>query len=263
MIDIHTHLIPGVDDGARTAEQALDVLRRFAASGVRCVVCTPHLIASEAAFVPLERYRDRFASLVALAPEGLVLQRGWEIMLDRPGVDLTDATLALGASRAVLVEFPRGTLPSGSTDELARIRRSGIVPVVAHPERYGGVTVRLVREWRAAGAVMQTDTAYLLGSGERASLARELLAEGLVDVLASDNHGDARTLFAARTWLEELGATDAARLLTDVNPGALLSDQVLVPVPPVRADEGTFGRLRQLLRKLTPLSTPAFPDRPA
>ena len=263
MIDIHTHLLPGVDDGARTAEQSLEVLRRFAAAGVRCVVCTPHLVASEAAVVPLERYREKFAALAPLAPEGLVLQRGWEIMLDRPGVDLTAPTLALGASRAVLVEFPRGPLPSGTADELARIRRSGVIPVVAHPERYGGASVRLVREWRAAGAVLQTDTAYLLGSGDRAQLAKELLGEGLIDVLASDNHGDARSLFAARTWLTELGAVDAARLLTDVNPGALLSDQVLVPVPPVRLDEGTFGRLRQLLRRLTPLSTPVIPERPS
>lgn len=262
MIDVHTHLLPGVDDGARTIEQSLDVLRRFAAGGVRCVVCTPHLVASEASVVPLERYRERHTQLQALAPAGLVIQRGWEIMLDRPGMDLTDPVLALGASRAILVEFPRGTLPSGTTDELARLRRSGVLPVVAHPERYGGASVALVREWRAAGAVMQTDTAYLLGGGERAALAKQLLAEGLVDVLASDNHGDTRSLAAARTWLEELGAHDQARLLTEVNPGALLSDQVLVPVPPVKLDEGGFGRLRQLLRRLTPLANPTIPERP-
>ncbi|MCU0618642.1 MAG: hypothetical protein MUF40_01840 [Gemmatimonadaceae bacterium] len=261
MIDVHTHLLPGVDDGARTTEQALDVLRRFAAAGVTCVVCTPHLVASEAAVVPVARYVERHRDLVARAPAGLVIQRGWEIMLDRPGVDLTAPALALGQSRAVLVEFPRGPLPSGSTDELARLRRSGIIPVVAHPERYGGCSAALVREWRAAGAVMQTDTAYLLGDGERAALAKQLLGEGLIDLLASDNHGDARSLAAARTWLREIGAQDQATLLTDVNPGALLSDQVLVPVPPVPLDAGTFGRLRQLLRRLTPLSTPTIPER--
>ncbi|MCU0626401.1 MAG: hypothetical protein MUF21_07950 [Gemmatimonadaceae bacterium] len=262
MIDVHTHLLPGVDDGARTIEQSLEVLRRFAAEGVRCVVCTPHLAASEAHVMPPDRYRERHWRLGELAPEGLVIQRGWEIMLDRPGVDLTAPSLALGASHAVLVEFPRGTLPSGTTDELARLRRSGIVPVVAHPERYGRMTVALVREWRAVGAVMQTDTAYLLGGGERAALARELLGSGLIDILASDNHGDTRSLPAARTWLEEIGAVDQARLLTEINPGALLSDQILVPVPPVRIDEGTFGRLRQLVKRLTPLGSPSIPERP-
>lgn len=260
MIDIHTHLLHGVDDGSRTLEQSLDVLRRFAAGGVRCVVCTPHLVASEAAVVPLERYRDRHEQLRDAAPADVELLRGFEIMLDRPGTDLTNPVLALGGSRAVLVEFPRGPLPSGSTEELARLARSGVVPVVAHPERYGGATAHLVREWRDAGAVMQTDTAYLLGTGERAALAKQLLVDGSIDVLASDNHGDTRSLAAARTWLEEIGAGEQARLLTDANPGALLRGEALVPVPPVALDAGGFGRLRQLLRRLTPLGSPSIPD---
>lgn len=255
MIDIHTHLLPGVDDGARTAGQALVVLRRFAASGVTCVVATPHLAASEAAHVPLERYQRVHRDLCAELPPELTLQRGWEIMLDRPGVDLSSPLLRLGASSAILVEFPRGPLPSGTELELARLRRSGVQPVIAHPERYGGASLDLVASWRNAGAVIQTDTAYLLGDGTRGDLARGMLEAGMIDILASDNHGDERSLVAAREWLLEIGAADAALLLTTVNPGALLSDQRLVPVPPVRVDKGMFTRLRELLgrRRGTPL----------
>jgi protein-tyrosine phosphatase len=247
MIDIHTHLLPGVDDGARTIEQALDVLTRFSEMGVTCVVCTPHLAASEAGRMPGEKYRRLHRELCELIPPGLTLQRGWEIMLDHPGVDLTAASLRLGASRAILVEFPRGPLPSGTELELARLRRSGVTPVVAHPERYGGATLDLVRSWRAAGAVIQTDAAYLLGSGARAALARGMLQDGLIDILASDNHGDQRSLWAAHEWLIESGAADASHLLTVVNPGALLSDQHLIPVPPVKVEKGMFARLRELL----------------
>lgn len=247
MIDVHTHLLPGVDDGARTQEQALDVFTRFAAAGVTCVVCTPHLAATEAAVIPVARYRRIHREICEIVPPTLTVQRGWEIMLDRPGVDLTAPQLRLGASNAILVEFPRGTLPSGTELELSRLRQSGVNPVVAHPERYGGATVELVRAWRATGAIIQTDTAYLLGDGARGDLARTMLAEGLIDILASDNHGDQRSLAAARDWLIEIGATDAAQLLTNVNPGSLLSDQRLVPVPPVRLDRGMFARLRDLL----------------
>jgi protein-tyrosine phosphatase len=256
MVDIHTHLLPAVDDGARTPEQALEVLAQFAADGVRCVVCTPHLVASEAAIVPVERYQQVHERLSRAAPSELVIQRGWEIMLDRPGVDLTGAHLRLGLSNAILVEFPRGPLPSGTADELARLRKSGVMPVVAHPERYGGASVELVREWRAAGAVIQTDTAYLLGDGTRAELAKALLQQGLIDILASDNHGDKRSLPAAHIWLMEIGATDAATLLTTLNPTELLSDQPLLPVPPVKLEKGMMSRLRQLLRRKTPPSTP-------
>lgn len=255
MIDIHTHLLPGVDDGARTMGQSLLVLRRFAAAGVTCVVCTPHLAASEAAHVPLARYERVHRELCAQLPPALTLQRGWEIMLDRPGIDLTSPVLRLGASSAILVEFPRGALPSGTELELARLRQSGVQPVVAHPERYGSVSLDLIATWRAAGAVIQTDTAYLLGDGTRGDLARGMLEAGMIDILSSDNHGDERSLVAARDWLLEIGAADAALLLTHVNPGALLSDQVLVPVPPVRVDKGMFTRLRELLgrRRGTPL----------
>ncbi len=255
MIDIHTHLLPGVDDGARTQAQALEVLERFAAAGVTCVVCTPHLAASEAAHMPIEKYRRLHRELCEVAPPTITLQRGWEIMLDRPGIDLTGSHLRLGVSGAILVEFPRGPLPAGTELELARLKQSGLLPVVAHPERYGGATLELVRRWRAAGAVIQTDTAYLLGDSERSALARGMLQEGLIDILASDNHGDRRSLWAAHEWLIEIDAADASQLLTTVNPEALLSDQRLVPVPPVRLDKGMFARLRELvgLKRGTPL----------
>ena len=261
MIDIHTHLLPAVDDGARTQEQALEVLTRFAQSGVTCIVCTPHLVASEAAMVPVERYGRVHSLLCAAAPPTITLQRGWEIMIDLPGLDLTSPHLRLGASSSILVEFPRGMLPPGTELELLRIRRSGVIPVVAHPERYGGASIELIRAWRAAGAVIQTDTAYLLGDGSRSQLAREMLAEGLIDILASDNHGDNRSLQAAHDWLHEIGAPDTSELLTRINPGALLSDQQLVPVPPVELNQGMFARLRQLLglkRGGTPLRNPTI-----
>jgi protein-tyrosine phosphatase len=259
MIDIHTHLLPGVDDGARTSEQSVDVLQRFAAAGVTCVVCTPHLAASEAHHVPLERYERVHRELCAVAPQSITVQRGWEIMLDRPGVDLTAAHLRLGASAAILVEFQRGPLPPGTDLELRRLRESGVQPVIAHPERYGGASLELVRAWRDAGAVIQTDTAYLLGEGVRSVLARGMLADGLIDILASDNHGDHRSLWAAQEWLMEIGAADASQLLTTVNPEALLSDQRLVPVPRVKLEKGMFARLRELLglkKGASPRNTP-------
>jgi protein-tyrosine phosphatase len=259
MIDIHTHLLPGVDDGARTIGQSLEVLERFAAAGVTCAVCTPHLAASEADRVPLERYARIHRELCAVAPPSITVQRGWEIMLDRPGVDLTASHLRLGASAAILVEFPRGPLPSGTEVELRRLQQSGVQVVIAHPERYGGASLELVRAWRDAGAVVQTDTAYLLGDGVRSVLARGMLADGLIDILASDNHGDSRSLWAAHEWLIEIGAADASQLLTTVNPEALLSDQRLVPVPRVQLEKGMFARLRELLglkKGASPRNTP-------
>ena len=249
MIDIHSHLLPGVDDGSRTVERSVEVLTRFAADGVTRLVCTPHLNATDAAIAPHEHYAAVFAELVAAAPAGVALDLGWEIMLDVPGADLTLPHLSLGGSTAVLVEFPRSGVPTGASAELLRISRSGRVPVVAHPERYFGCSIDAVDEWRRAGAAIQTDAAMLLGSGQMAELAKSLLEEGLVDCLASDNHGDSRSLARTRDWLIEIGAPEQAEVLTTVNPGRLLRDERPLPVAPVRVHTGALARLRDLFRR--------------
>lgn len=248
MIDIHSHLLPGVDDGSPSVEVSVSVLERFGAQGVEVLVCTPHLLASDAATVAPDVYDDIFERLVASAPERPELRLGWEIMLDGPGYDLSSRHLHLAGSSAVLVEFPRIGVPRGASEELTRLVRGGMVPVVAHPERYYGCTPALVREWRALGAAIQMDAAMLVGRGPVAGLARQLLAEGLADCVASDNHGDRRSLGAAAQWLEELGATEQARLLTEVNPGKILAGERPLPVPPIPAlERGAFARLRELI----------------
>jgi len=248
VIDIHTHLLPGVDDGAPTVEAALPVLERFGADGVTLLVCTPHLTASAAREVAPDAYAEVFAALCESAPAVPVLQLGWEIMLDAPGIDFRPPHLHLGRSNAVLVEFSRHGVPPGSTSELRRIRNADVVPVVAHPERYVGCGPGLIAEWRSAGAVIQVDAAALLGSGKMSKQARALLEAGLVDCIASDNHGDSRSLASARRWLMEVGTEEQADLLTRVNAERLLAGLSMLPVPPLpRIDSGMLSRLRDLI----------------
>jgi len=248
VIDIHTHLLPGVDDGSPSVDISVDVLGRFAAEGVETVVCTPHLRASQAGEAPHAAYAAILETLAAAAPGPPALQRGWEIMLDVPGVDLTTPGLTLGASSAVLVEFPRTGVPARAAEELFRLRMTGLVPVLAHPERYWGCTTELVRSWRQSGTVIQIDAAALLAGGRMGQLALALLEEGLADCLASDNHGDRRSLGVVRDWLGEQGAAEHATLLTEVNPRRVLSDLAMLPVPPVRVGQGLLARLRELVR---------------
>ena len=247
MIDLHTHLLPGVDDGSPTAAHSATILRRMQGEGVQTVVCTPHLRASEALDAPVTEHARLHEELRTIAPPEVRLLTGFEIMLDQPGLDLTSPALALGGSVARLVEFPRRGLPAGATEELLRLRMSGVLPVVAHPERYSGCTIETLGVWRELGAVMQADGMALLGAGPMAEFAREALAEGFVDVLASDNHGDRRSLATARDWLGEIGASEQARLLTEENPRRLLAGNALLPVPPIRFRRGVFDRLRELV----------------
>lgn len=248
MIDIHTHLMPGVDDGSPSVEVSVPILERFVGEGVDVVVCTPHLQASRASQAPHEEYEMIFRELRARAPRGITLLRGWEIMIDVPNVDLRDRRLGLGGSAAVLVEFPRMNVPAGAEAELMRLRMTGVIPVLAHPERYWGCTPAMVRTWRNAGAAIQMDASMLLGGPNASKLARALLAEGLVDCIASDNHGDERSLSGARQWLLELGAIEQADLLTRGNARRMLDGQSPLPVAPLPSVErGMLARLKQLV----------------
>ncbi len=244
MIDIHSHLLPGVDDGSPSIAASVPVLERFGQDGVRVLVCTPHLNASQAAAAPYQRHLEILAQLREAAPSLPELRLGWEIMLDAPGTDLSSLELTLGDSRALLVEFTRGGLPRGATAELRRITRIGRTAVLAHPERYFGCTLDHVREWRALGVVIQTDASVLMGRGQPGELARAMLANGFIDILASDNHGDARSLKAAHDWLLERGGNEQASLLTARNAELLLSDEETLPVPPLKP--GLFDRVTRL-----------------
>src|SRR5258708_2901314 len=192
MIDIHSHLLPGVDDGSKSVEMSLPVLEHFAADGVECLVLTPHLMATQAVNAPYERNLAIFEELRSVAPRALELKLGWEIMLDEPKIDLRAKTLSLGGSRAVLVEFPHMSVPVSAGDELYRISCSGVVPVLAHPERYYGCTVERVEEWRRAGAVIQMDTAGLVGKGKGAQPARAPGVHGGVELFLDGQHAESR-----------------------------------------------------------------------
>ncbi|HYW31336.1 MAG TPA: CpsB/CapC family capsule biosynthesis tyrosine phosphatase [Gemmatimonas sp.] len=244
MIDIHSHLLPGVDDGSPSFDVSVPVLERFAYDGVAVLVCTPHLDASKAMAAPYDAYMAILQALRARAPSTIELRMGWEIMLDSPGTDLSAVELGLGGSRAVLVEFTRGGLPPGGTQELRRIARLGRTPVLAHPERYYGCTIDHVKEWRSFGVVIQTDASVLMGRGAPAELARAMLAHGLIDVLASDNHGDQRALSTVREWLIARGGDAQVDLLTHTNAELVLSNEEPLPVPPLRP--GLTDRLRGL-----------------
>jgi protein-tyrosine phosphatase len=249
VIDIHTHLLPGVDDGSPSLDVSLPILERFAEEGVEVVVCTPHLEASRASQAPHEEYERIFRELSARAPRAITLLRGWEIMIDAPGVDLSDRRLGLGGSKAVLVEFPRMNVPAAAARELMRLRTNGVIPVLAHPERYWGCTPDMVRTWRDTGTAIQMDASMLLGGPNASKLARALLADGLVDCIASDNHGDKRSLAGARRWLLELGAVEQAELLTRGNARRMLDGQSPLPVAPLpTVERGMLARLKQLVR---------------
>jgi protein-tyrosine phosphatase len=249
VIDLHSHLLPGVDDGSRTVEQSVGVLQRMAERGITDVCLTPHLRAQEAANAPPERHDVAFEALRAKAPKLPRLHRGAEVMLDRPlplGGDHM-RRITLGGTRYLLVEFPRLVSADAVTNALIRVQEAGLTSVLAHPERYSCCSVENVTFWRGLGARMQVDATTLHSPQARGQRARQLVAAGLADILAGDNHGDERTIAGGADFLRAQDGTEQVQLLTVQNPGAILRDEPVADVPPLTIRRSWMQRLRQLL----------------
>lgn len=258
MIDLHSHLLPGVDDGAANLAEARSALEIAYRDGVRGVVVTPHLNASDL-FRPaaVARIRDTFedawlglSELAARNLPDLRLYRGAELMLDHPGPDLSSQWVRLAGTRFVLMEFTGMQVPPRATEVLAAFVRSGYTPVIAHPERYGNasMTGADVRAWRDAGARVQVNSGSVLGyyGTAAAQRAQVLLESGCVDYLASDYHARGRlTLLECRNRLEADGCAEQAVLLLCTNPARLLEGEDPIDVAPLdRPERGWKERIR-------------------
>ncbi len=249
MIDLHSHLLPAVDDGSRSVEQSVRVLFDMAQQGVTDVCLTPHLLSGRAEAGPPLAHNNAFEALQAQAPQMPRLHRGAEIMMDRPITRPVAAArnVTLGGTRYVLVEFPRMVAYDTVVNALSQVVEIGLVPLLAHPERYSCCSVDAVRHWRGLGAKTQVDATTLLAAQARGQRARQLVSEGLADILGGDNHGDARTVATGARFLRAQDGYDQVDLLVRRNPAAILADGDLTPVPPLRIRQSWMSRIKQFL----------------
>jgi protein-tyrosine phosphatase len=249
VIDLHSHLLPAVDDGSRSVEQSVKVLNEMARLGVTDVCLTPHVRAGQAEAGPSPAHESAFEALTAQAPDTPRLHRGAEVMLDRPLPQSVARALnvTLGGSRYILVEFPRVVPYDVVVNALTQVTNLGLVPLLAHPERYSCCSPHAVRHWRSIGAKMQVDATTLLTTQTRGQRARLLVADGLADILAGDNHGDDRTVANGAHFLEAQDGWEQVELLVVRNPGAILQDAPLARVPPLHIRQGWMRRIKEFL----------------
>lgn len=258
--DLHSHLVPGVDDGARTLEDTLDAVLRLTRAGVRKILTTPHLDGSltrepeqlEARLAEVDRAFDDAAQAVGEGFPEVEFRRGHEVMLDVPDVDFSDPRTRMAGTRFILVEWPRLHVPPGTAQVLQRIVGEGYVPIVAHPERYIGVDLAVAESWRSAGAFLQVNYGSIEGryGSEARAFAFRLLRRGWADYLSSDFHArPERSLYKQEVWdrLTELGAGEALVYLCLTNPARVFRDEAPLPVPPLPAERGFWARIKELL----------------
>ena len=242
MIDIHCHILPRLDDGASTMEEALEMARMAADSGVTDIVATPHFPGTEESLAERRRITARWQALsdaIEQAEIPLKLHPGAEILCtpETPHLAARGLLPSINGTRYLLTEFPFDT-PFAQMDALLQgIADAGYVPVVAHPERYDAIHQEpfRVERWFRREYVLQMNKGSILGAfGSRVGHTADLLLDaGLVHLIASDAHSAHRRtphMGPLKEWLRHNLDRDYARILLEENPRRLLKDQPMVPV---------------------------------
>lgn len=239
MIDIHSHILPGLDDGSPSLEESIAMLQTAAAAGTTDIVASPHAN-MQFSFDPGDVER-RIAELQAAAGELPRIHYGCDFHLTPENID--DALRAPGKYSInhrgyLLVEFADAFIPKTTAEIFNFMRQAGICPVVTHPERNRLLRQRVddLESWVRQGCLLQVTAQSLLGSfGNRAKeFSHELVERRLVHFLASDAHDRVhRTTDLQPAWQyveENFGNATARRLLIE-NPQAALNGTPLAPVP--------------------------------
>jgi protein-tyrosine phosphatase len=235
-VDLHLHLLPGVDDGCRTIEESLAMARTLVALGVSVAAPSPH---NRPEYADAATCATRLVELTdRLAAERIDLRlepNAENFFLDEQllATAATPAGRRVGhAGKYLLVEAPYAAVLPSLNDMVFRLKLKGVTPLIAHPER----CVEFEKPGRAqalveAGALLQMDVGALLGRyGKTAQkLAREFLKQGLYAVVATDLHSPV----GAHDWvanalneLERLGGKGTCKRLFAENPAAVLAGKV-------------------------------------
>jgi len=245
MIDIHTHILPGLDDGAEDLDQALAMAEVAVKDGITILAATPHVISgvfdNRKSHI-LEAVKDLNQLLYNKnIPLQILLGAEYHLEPDLPHRLADGELLTINDSgRYLMVELPAMIVPDYTGRILYDMQLQGITPIIAHPERNIGFTrePELLQDFVARGILTQITAGSIIGMfGRPAKMnALRFLKEGIVHLIASDahsDHGRPPILSLACIELERMGGADYAQTLTYENPRRIIKGLPVEPcIPP-------------------------------
>ena len=247
MVDIHSHVLYGLDDGAKTLEDSIAMLQAAAAAGTTDLVATPH--ASPRYKYEPDRIRERLREVEAANNTCVKLHTGCDFHLSYDNIEEAlshPRKYTINGSRYLLVEFSDLMIFPNTGEIFQRLQDAGMVSIITHPERNELLQQRIaeIAKWVSAGAFVQVTGQSLSGhfGKKAAAFSRSLLDAGLVHFIASDGHDLKHRpprMDEAREWLVRHYNEPLADLLCNRNPRAALTGD------PVQATLGRVDRRRK------------------
>jgi protein-tyrosine phosphatase len=254
MVDVHCHLLPGLDDGPENIEISLAMAEDAIADGITHVVATPH--SNNEYFFDYPRVDALRAELQEKIGDRLTLATGCDFHLSPENIDFLreDARrFCINQHDYLLVEFNEYSIPPSMDETLHKIQLLGLRPVITHPERNAILRLQTERlaKWARLGCFIQVTAGSLTGvfgpGAQKDSL--RWLADGLVHFVASDAHNTGRRplkLQAAFDLVRERFGKEKARALFFENPMAAFEGRELPHVPRLPDEFGSPRRKRFL-----------------
>lgn len=247
MVDIHTHILPGVDDGSRDIHTSLRMLLREQRDGVDKVILTPHFFCYEESVDSFLARREEAFARLSEAGAGVTLPElklGAEVAYDPELINADLSRLTLGGSRYLLLELPFRSYPTFVAALLDRMFDQGLVPVLAHVERFGYFRENpdLLYDLINRGALSQLNADNVAAAKGAGSFTAACLTSGMSQFIASDAHDLVKRPPCCDAAMQLLDSD--ARASVESFENAVWNDEVTPPVDFRRIKKTVFGKYR-------------------
>ena len=194
-IDIHSHILYGIDDGSKSLEESIEIIKQAIKVGFKEIVLTPHFIENskyKASKSEKESILKNIKDELKKQNININLYLGNEVFVDNYEELLDKEISFINNSRYILIEFPMNHKPKDINNIIYELKIKGIIPIIAHPERYDYVEkdINIAKEWIEEGAILQSNYGSIIGiygSGPQKTV-KKLLKNNLIDLLSSDVH---------------------------------------------------------------------------
>lgn len=263
MIDLHLHILPGLDDGARNMDEALEMCRIAKADGIHTIVASPHCRNGiynndENTILPvLESVRD------AVKEKGisLTILPSVEIHINPENFTFfkQNSRLLLGGRYAFL-ELPSQSIPPLASEFIFRMKLKGYIPIITHPERNTIIQgdLGILEKWVAGGAIVQLTAMSLTGDfGKKVrEVSIKMVESGLVHFIATDAHSPKwrkPMLSEGRKVLEDILDSDRAKAMVEDIPGKILKGETIEHTEITDSGRASSSFVRRLLERVVAL----------